>query len=407
LALNNNRADKVIDPSGGSNQTHVRAHNERLVLSLVRRHGNQPKSEIARRTGLSAQTVSVIMRALENDGLLLRGKPKRGQVGQPSIPMSSNPEGAFSIGLKIGRRSADLLMVDFLGKPRHTLHFNYAYPILEEILEFTQSGVTELTDTLTVNQKSRIAGIGVSLPFELWNWSEKIGASPESMKDWQESDFGERLQTLCQFPVFVKNDTTAACGAELVFGQGNELTDFIYFYIGTFIGGGVVLNHSVYAGRTGNAGALGSMPVFNKDGKAQQLIDHASILELEKQLKENDHNIQIEDLSHSDWNNFGETLETWINNTAHYLAFAVVASHSVIDFEAAIIEGDFPADIKQRIVEATIKNIADLDLQGMEFPKIYPGQAGPDARVIGAASLALFSRYSLDQNVLFKNSSAS
>ncbi len=61
---------EVIDPSGGANQTRVRAYNERLVMSLVRRHGELSKADIARRSGLSAQTVSVIMRALESDGLL-------------------------------------------------------------------------------------------------------------------------------------------------------------------------------------------------------------------------------------------------------------------------------------------------------------------------------------------------
>ena len=60
----------IFDPSGGANQIRVRAHNERLVLSLVRRHGALSKADIARRTGLSAQTVSVIMRALEKEGLL-------------------------------------------------------------------------------------------------------------------------------------------------------------------------------------------------------------------------------------------------------------------------------------------------------------------------------------------------
>src|SRR6218665_3234242 len=77
----------VLDPTGGANQVRVRAYNERLVLSLVRRHGSQSKAEIARRTGLSAQTVSVIMRSLEKDGLLIRGAPVRGRVGQPSIPL--------------------------------------------------------------------------------------------------------------------------------------------------------------------------------------------------------------------------------------------------------------------------------------------------------------------------------
>ena len=88
-------SDSVLDRSSpeaaalrGTNQSGMRAQNERLVLSLVRQHGALAKSDIARITGLSAQTVSVIMRALEQDGLLQRGTPVRGKIGQPSVPMS-------------------------------------------------------------------------------------------------------------------------------------------------------------------------------------------------------------------------------------------------------------------------------------------------------------------------------
>ncbi|TXH81688.1 MAG: winged helix-turn-helix domain-containing protein, partial [Rhizobium sp.] len=105
----------ILDPTGGANQLGVRAHNERLVLSLVRRHDALSKADIARRSGLSAQTVSVIMRELEKDGLLSRDAPVRGRVGQPSIPMRLNPDAVLSFGVKIGRRSADLVLMDFVG----------------------------------------------------------------------------------------------------------------------------------------------------------------------------------------------------------------------------------------------------------------------------------------------------
>ena len=78
----------------GTNQSGMRDHNERLVLSLVRQHGALAKTDIARITGLSAQTVSVIMRALEQDGLLLRGEPVRGKIGQPSGPRLLDADGA-------------------------------------------------------------------------------------------------------------------------------------------------------------------------------------------------------------------------------------------------------------------------------------------------------------------------
>ncbi len=62
-----------------SNQVDVRISNEKLVLSLVRLHGSLSKAEITRMTGLSAQTISVIMRELEEEQLLVRGEPVRGK----------------------------------------------------------------------------------------------------------------------------------------------------------------------------------------------------------------------------------------------------------------------------------------------------------------------------------------
>src|SRR5215831_15116642 len=82
------------DLARGTNQTGVRLYNERLALSLIRRHGSLPKAEIARLTGLSAQTVSTIIKQLEADGLVLREKPKRGRIGQPPVPISLDPDGA-------------------------------------------------------------------------------------------------------------------------------------------------------------------------------------------------------------------------------------------------------------------------------------------------------------------------
>ena len=226
----------------GSNQSGMRAYNERLVLSLVRRHGSLAKSEIARLTGLSAQTVSVIMRALEAEHLLVRGAPQRGKVGQPSVPLSLDPDGVFSLGLKIGRRSADLILMDFMGAVRMALHEPYAFAVPEQILQIATEGVAKLTDHLSASQCERIGGLGIAMPFQLWNWAREVGAPDMAMDGWRTFDIKEELQARLPFPVYVQNDATAACGAELVFGRGREFTDFVYFYIGFFAGGGIVLN---------------------------------------------------------------------------------------------------------------------------------------------------------------------
>src|SRR6185312_14777478 len=223
------------------------------VLSLIRLHGELPKADIARLTGLSPQTISIITNQLSDDGLLLKGQPRRGRIGQPSVPYSLNPDGALSFGLKIGRRSVDLYLIDFTGHIRKALHKTYPYPTLSEIRRFTSDGIGSILAELEPELALRIAGLGIGAPYEMWTWHEEIGAPADELDLWRTVDIRSEIAALCPWPVYFANDITAACAAELMFGRGGE-------FIGSFIGGGLVLNGHLFPGRTQNAGALGSMP---------------------------------------------------------------------------------------------------------------------------------------------------
>ena len=165
----------------GTNQSGMRDHNERLVLSLVRQHGSLAKTEIARHDqAFGADRLGHHARA-GGRGLLLRNEPMRGKIGQPSIPMALNPEGAFFLGLKIGRRSAELVLIDFLGAVRAMLQHSYRYPAPRETVEFVSDGIKRMRAGLTPAQDKRIAGLGIAMPFELWNWADTAGAPREVM----------------------------------------------------------------------------------------------------------------------------------------------------------------------------------------------------------------------------------
>jgi predicted NBD/HSP70 family sugar kinase len=377
----------------GTNQSGMRDYNERLTLSLVRRHGSLSKTEIARLTRLSAQTVSVIMRELEDEGLLLRNEPIRGKIGQPSIPMSLNPEGAFFLGLKIGRRSAELVLIDFLGALRAMLQLSYPYPTPRETVEFVSEGIKRIRAGLTVAQDARIAGLGIAMPFELWNWADEAGAPREVMEHWRNRDIRADIQAQVSFPVYLQNDATSACGAELVFGSGGTPRDFIYFYIGAFAGGGIVLNGGLYGGPTGNAGALGSMPVPGPGGAPRQLIDIASIAMLERALKANGRDASQLWTSPQDWGDLGEELDRWIVSAANGLAYAIVAASAVIDFQAAVIDGWMPASVRARLVAAIGEALQKIDAEGLNVPPVREGTVGIHARALGGASLPLSDRF--------------
>jgi predicted NBD/HSP70 family sugar kinase len=382
----------------GSNQSGMRAWNERLVLSLVRQHGALAKSDIARMTGLSAQTVSVIMRALEQDGLLLRGEPIRGRIGQPSVPMSLDADGALFFGLKIGRRSADLALVDFLGRVRGARRRVYRYPTPDAVVAFVAEALPALMAALPRGQRGRVGGMGIAMPFQLWSWVQDIGAPQAEMDAWRHRDIQAELAALADLPVFVQNDATAACGAELVFGTGEKPKDFLYFYFGYFIGGGLVLNGQLFTGQYGNAAGVGPMPVPGPDGRVRRLMTVASLSVLARAVEAggapSDQLWERPDR----WDLPGPILDQWMTGAAEGLASAILSAATLLEMQAVLIDGWMPAAVRAEVVRRTEAAFLRLDLSGVEPPAIREGTVGAEARALGAAAIPLSQRYLIDPN---------
>jgi predicted NBD/HSP70 family sugar kinase len=182
------------------------------------------------------------------------------------------PDGVFSLGLKVGRRRTDLVLIDFVGTIVDEIHQAESYPTPSSILSFVANGIPAVTRSLPARQRARIAGLGIA-----------------ALDQWRSFDLRDSIAKASPWPVYFYNDATAACAAELVFGNAAHYPDFLYFFIGSFVGGGVVLNGQLVSGRTGNAGAVGSMPVVTDAGgrpTTQQLLRSASIYLLANKLIE-------------------------------------------------------------------------------------------------------------------------
>lgn len=383
----------------GTNQSGMRAQNERLVLTLLRRNGSLAKAEIARLTGLSAQTVSVIMRALEADGLIERGEPRRGRIGQPSVPMHLAPNGACFLGLKVGRRSVELVAIDFVGRVHGTRQKTHRFPAPEGVLRFVREAIPELVAELPEILRGRIAGLGIGLPFHLWDWADPLGVPLEDMAAWRDADLRAAIASELPFPVHVENDASAACNAEIVFGtrQGpGGLQDFLYAYIGFFAGGGLVLDGRLVRGRTGNAGALGSIPVPDGTGRSTQLLRIASLCRLEATLLERGVDASRMWDSPADWQIDEDILSDWIDRSARALAHATASAAALLDLEALVIDGWLPEAVRARLVVETRQALRRIDLSGSSVPEVLEGSIGPRARSLGSASLPLSERFLVD-----------
>lgn len=378
---------------GGANQIGVRAHNERLILSEIQRHGALSGRDIADKTGLSAQTVSIILRALEAEDFLHRGEVRRGRVGKPSVPMTLNPDAALSFGLKIGRRSADLVVMNLSGEVLAQSQSTYRYPMPALIFDYLAAGMAQLSRGLTAYQRGRLRGIGIAAPFEIWSWTEVLGA-PREFAVWQDVDVQAEVARISDLPLFTENDGTAAARAEHVFGRGREFSDYAYFFIGSFIGGGVVQGSKVTVGAKHNAGAFGSLRVPGPRGELP-LIDAASLYLLEAEIVRAGLDAGALWTLPQDWSAFEAQIGPWVERTGDALAHAIRSIGSVLDFEVALIDGAMPADVRDRVVRRTRTALALLDTRGMLPPRPEPAGVGATARAIGAACAPVYAQYFL------------
>ncbi len=387
--------------SRGTNIVGVRAYNDRLVLTIIRESGKIPKIEIARKTGLSATAVSAIVKKLEKNKLVKREKLERGRVGQPSMPFSINPKGAYSLGLKIGRRSSEMVLIDFLGKVIGIEVLEYPHPEKSSIIQFALDSIQSLYSTVPKGHQKRIAGLGVVMPNEIWKWKKLFRTPDTKLMEWRDDTHITELKEKLDLPVFPMNDATAACGAELTLN--NKLTgeSYLYFFIGWFIGGGIVIDNKLYPGRLNNSGALGSMLVNDLNGNSKQLIYISSISALEEKVLANGKSAQFK-WHETGWDFDDQIMDEWVKESAYGIAQACACANSVIDFEKIIIDGVMPAPLRKKIIYEVSKQYRDLDTTGLSETVFLQGQIGSQARSIGAACLPLISSFSLDYGVLFK-----
>lgn len=388
----------------GSNHVGMRQFNERVVLQALRLQGSAAKADLARQTGLTAQTIGLITARLEEDGLVLKQERVRGRIGQPSVPLTLNPDGAFSIGIKVGRRSTDWLLVDFTGQVRRRLSLAYDFPhaptllpVIGEKLAELQLGLGELAP--------RLVGVGVAAPFVMGGWHKLLGLSEEASQGWNQIDLAEQVQAMTDLPVSFARDTAAASVAELVAGRGRDLKSFLYLFVDTFVGGGLVINSHPHAGVHGNAGAVASLPVPGPHLGRQlptQLLRQASLWELEQRFERLglDRKAAYEDRAME--GDFAGATQAWLAQAAQGLAHAVISGTAFLDLDAVVIDGSLSPRLLTALIEQTRQAMTGCDWEGLWPPTLHPGSVGSDARALGGALLPLHAHFAPDPDLFLK-----
>ena len=401
--MTNDLAPPLLRPRG-SNHVGMRQFNERVVLQAIRQNGSLPKADLARLTGLTSQTIGLITTRLDEDGLLVRHEPVRGRIGQPSVPLALNPDGAFAIGIKIGRRSTDWLLVDFTGRVRQRKTLDYAFPQADVLLPALRRHMNALRDELA-DLGPRLVGVGIAAPLQFGGWHRLLGLSEAQSGAWNRLDLKNEVQAMTELPVSFAKDTSAACVAELVAGRGRDLKGFLYLFVDTFVGGGLVIDSHLHAGLHGNAGAVASLPLDlarSTASRPEQLLHQASLWELEQRFKRRGLDTTAAYDERALQAPFEEETAAWMALAANALAHCIVSGTAFLDLDAIVLDGSFSRPMLQRLLAQTRTALDGYSWEGLWPATLLEGSIGPDARALGGALLPLHANFAPDRDLFLK-----
>lgn len=242
-------------PDTGSNIQNIKLQNRLLVLKHIATHDGITRTDIARITDLSKMTVGNIVAELlcadlveECENVQIPASSGR----RPSMFRLSKNSPCIC-GMLIKRRLCQIILSDLGGNiffqkdcPYTTL--NSARHLLN-ILEGLFQECTNVTSR-------RIVAIGIACVGPLDSARGCI-LKPPYFHGIENFPIVEKIQDMSGLPTYLVNDATAGAFSEKMFGQGASIRNFAYLHIMNGIGMGLILNHDLYNGDSGQSGEIG------------------------------------------------------------------------------------------------------------------------------------------------------
>lgn len=237
----------------GSQSSLHRANLERVVRA-VRLAGSLTQAEIARSTGLSAATVSNIVRELRDGGTVEVTDTSAG--GRRARSVSLSGDAGIVIGVDFGHTHLRVAV----GNLAHQVLAEESAP-LDVDASWTDGfdraeALVEKLIAATGVSREKVIGVGLGVPGPIDVESGTLG-STAILPGWAGINPRQELSQRLGVPVYVDNDANLGALGELVWGSGRGVKDLAYIKVASGVGAGLVINGQIYRGPGGTAGEIG------------------------------------------------------------------------------------------------------------------------------------------------------
>ena len=240
----------------------IREVNRSIILDLVRRGDRVSRTELARRSRLTKPTVSTIIEELIKEGIVREvgfGESVSGG-GRPARLLEFNGASAAYLGIHFGVRSTTVAVADARGTIRITRGRSSVQGDPLRSVRALRPLIARALQTAKV-PRSRLEGAGATVPGLVDQETGACVLAPNL--GWRDFPLRDVLTEELGLPVVVNNITQAAAVAEGRLGAARGARSYVWVYVGSGVGSGVVLDGRLFYGQRGFSGEIGHCPVVD------------------------------------------------------------------------------------------------------------------------------------------------
>ena len=238
-----------------------------MVLDAIRRADERlSRVEIAAATGLSGQAISNITRRLLDAGLVREaGRQKSTGLGKPRTLLELEPTGQYAVGVHLDPAVVTVVVLDLTGQvvARRRTETPPAPTIRTPVIAGIAATVEEVIAEAGA-PRDRVVGVGIAAPGPI-DVERGVVVDPPNLSAWHLVPLRDALRERTGLPVLLDKDVTAAASAEKWAGGPNGRGSFVFFYLGTGVGAGLVIGDEVVRGSSSNVGEIGHV-IVDPDG---------------------------------------------------------------------------------------------------------------------------------------------
>ena len=236
-------------------QSSLREANRALIVETVHRHGGLTQVELAGATGLSAATVSTIVKELLGAGVVdTRNTTRSGRRAQ-MVTIAHRV--GLAVGIHIGQRHLRVALADVPSEvvAEQALPLPYEHRV-DTSLDRATLLVMELLQRVG-SSADEVVGVGVGLPAPVDSATGMVSVRG-IMRGWDELHVGHVLSKRLGRPVFVDNDANLGALAESTHGASRSFRDSVYVRASYGTGAGIVIGGQVHRGFAGTPARSGT-----------------------------------------------------------------------------------------------------------------------------------------------------